>query len=425
MTRASRTPRRAWDGSRVGAITAVACVLAWFGPFTIDAYSPALPAIGEALREPVALIQVTLTSALIGLVAGQVVFGVVSDRLGRRLPLLGGLSLFTAASVVCIVAPDVSVLIVARFAQGLGAASAVAGSRAIGRDLFEGGALALFYSRLASVTALGPVTGTLLAGVLLDATGEWRSVFVMIGSLGVIALVLVVFVLPETRRMHAAEPRASTDDDALERRAVFVLARQPRMLVATALMACTAGGFVTYLGGSTFLFQQDYGVSPSGYSVIFATSAVGLAVCSHVNGRLATRWHPATIAVAGTTAILVVVGSLLVAFVLYAPLPVVIGLMVMLMSAFGFVTPNATTLGMAVDRRYVGTAAAFMGVAQFCLGACAVPLLGVTLDGPVPMLGVLLLTFAVAAFTIAVLGRRMFIRRVPWSPERSAPSRQS
>ncbi|MET0885458.1 MAG: MFS transporter, partial [Mycetocola sp.] len=240
-------------------IALIAAVLTWLGPFTIDTYSPSLPAIVLAFDATPSLVQLTLTSALVGLVIGQLVIGLVSDRVGRRMPILVSLCLFLLACVACVLAPSIPVLIVARFVQGLTASAGVSMARAIGRDVFDGGELAAFYSRLAAATAVAPVVGPVLAGVLLEVTGTWRSIFVMIAALGVVAFVLVRFALPET---HSPAVRSTHRQDPTTIPTVRVL-RQRTIVVSAVLMACVSGMILSYLAGTSFLLQNRFGLSPA------------------------------------------------------------------------------------------------------------------------------------------------------------------
>ncbi|WP_181397087.1 multidrug effflux MFS transporter [Cryobacterium arcticum] len=393
-------------------IALIAAVLTWLGPFTIDTYSPSLPAIVVAFDAKPSLVQLTLTSALVGLVIGQLVIGLVSDRVGRRMPILVSLCLFLLACVACVLAPSIPVLIAARFVQGLTASAGVSMARAIGRDVFDGGELAAFYSRLAAATAVAPVVGPVLAGVLLEVTGTWRSIFVMIAALGVVAFVLVRFALPET---HSPAVRSTHRQDPTTLPTVRVL-RQRTIVVSAVLMACVSGMILSYLAGTSFLLQNRFGLSPAAYSAIFAVNAVGLVVFSRANARFVLRWHPAAIATVGISIMLAMGASLAVAFLLGAPVWVLLPMFFVLLSAYGIVNPNVIAMGMGVDRSQAGAAAATLGVAQYSLGALTAPLIGFAVAGPLPTMVYAICGYGIVALTVALVEGPRLRRVVSWQP---------
>ncbi|MCU1437235.1 MAG: drug resistance transporter, Bcr/CflA subfamily [Naasia sp.] len=420
MRRAGRLPeeRRRALSRPLGLTIGTASVLTALLPFTVDAYTPGLPAMAVDLAASDSLIQLTLTAALLGLLVGQAFTGVISDRLGRRPPLVVGLVLFVVAAVLCLVAPSVPVLIVGRFLQGIGAGAALSTSRVIGRDLLEGHSLAAYYSRLTALTAVAAVVGPLTAGFLLDLTESWRPAFWVVGGLGAIVLALVIIALPETR---ATVSRGSPS--GASRGGVAAVLRQPQVAVSILLMACTSAILLTYLAGGSFILQNRYGLSPIAFSVVFAVVSVGLVICSQLNGLLARRRHPAALATAGLVALLTAAAGLAVAFLVSAPVWVVIGGMFALVSVFGFAVPNLMTMAMTVERSRAGTAAALLGVAQFSIGSLTVPLVGVPVDGPIPMMSYVLLFYTATAVVIVLVARRMLLTRVPWDARRTAPLR--
>ncbi|MCU1437222.1 MAG: putative drug resistance transporter [Naasia sp.] len=403
----------------VGVTVGVASSLSVLVPLTIDAYTPGLPVMADEFDAAEPIIALTLTAALVGLLVGQILTGLVSDRFGRRPPLLAGLVLFVLASAACLFAPSVLVLTIARFAQGIGAITALSAARAIGRDLLDGHALAVYYSRLTALTALGAIVGPLAAGLLIDVTDSWRPIFWLIGGGGVVALILVATALPETlpRKRLAAQGAGTAEVSPEVSRALL---RQPQVAVPAVLAACATAVMITYLTGSAFVLQNGYGLSPSAFSIVAAGAAGGLMVCSQLNGRIARRWHPANVASVGLGLLLLDAVCLAVAFWAEAPVTVVVVLMPLLMSLLGFVIPNLITMAMSVDPARAGAAAALIGIAQFSIGPLTAPLVGLPLPGPVPMMAVVVVFYAGTAVTVLLLARRMLLARVPWAQLSSA-----
>jgi len=393
-------------------IALTAAVLTWLGPFTIDSYSPSLPTIVEMFGTSTSAGQLTLTAALLGLVVGQLIIGLISDKVGRRLPILVSLCGFILSCAACFIAPSIEVLIAARFAQGLFASAGVAMARAIGRDVFEGRELATFYSRLAAATAVAPVVGPILSGLLLDGTGTWRPIFIMIGALGVVSFLLVRFALPET---HPRSISGGAVPFMVSAPSPSVLS-QRTVVVSAILMACASGVILSYLSGSSFLLQQTFGLTATQFSVIFAINAAGLVTMSNLNSVFIRRWHPAVVASTGIALTFLIGVALIVSFALGASLTVILPLLFGLLSVYGIVNPNVIALGMSVGRNQAGAAAATLGVAQYSFGALTAPLIGVDLPGPIPMMGYAICAYALIGCCVVFAERRRLVAVVEWAP---------
>ncbi|HEY2060080.1 Bcr/CflA family multidrug efflux MFS transporter [Amycolatopsis sp. NBC_01480] len=355
--------------------------LSAFGPLSIDMYLPALPRLAVDLGASDSTVQLTLTAFIVGLAVGQVVAGPLSDAYGRRVPLLIGLALYVVGSVAAAVSPDITLLIVARAVQAMGAAAGLVISRATVRDLFSGKAMTKFFSMLMLVNGLAPIIAPVLGGQLLNFT-TWRGVFVVLTGFGVLLLVVVAVAMPEPL---AAENRTPARLGGVLRTYAGLLADRAFLGYALASGLMFAGLFA-YISGSSFALQGVYGLSPQQFSLVFGLNGVGIVLAGQLNGRLVGRFSERTLLAAGLT--VAAVGGLGVLFAVTAGLPL-IGLVIPLLvvvSSIGLVMPNASSLALAEHARSAGSASALLGVLQFVIGGVATPLVG--LGGPgtaVPM----------------------------------------
>ncbi|HEY3709167.1 MAG TPA: Bcr/CflA family multidrug efflux MFS transporter [Amycolatopsis sp.] len=355
--------------------------LSAFGPLSIDMYLPALPRLAVDLGASDSTVQLTLTAFIVGLAVGQVVAGPLSDAYGRRVPLLIGLALYVVGSVAAAVSPDITLLIIARAVQAMGAAAGIVISRATVRDLFSGKAMTKFFSMLMLVNGLAPIIAPVLGGQLLNFT-TWRGVFVVLTGFGVLLLVVVAVAMPEPL---AVANRTPARLGGVLRTYAGLLADRAFLGYALASGLMFAGLFA-YISGSSFALQGVYGLSPQQFSLVFGLNGVGIVLAGQLNGRLVGRFSERTLLAAGLT--VAAVGGLGVLFAVTAGLPL-IGLVIPLLvvvSSIGLVMPNASSLALAEHARSAGSASALLGVLQFAIGGVATPLVG--LGGPgtaVPM----------------------------------------
>ena len=260
------------------------------GPLTIDMYLPALPTITDDLQTTAAAVQLTLTGTLAGLALGQLLIGPVSDAVGRRVPLLFGVGVHILASVLCVIAPNLATLGTLRVLQGLGAAAAAVVATAIVRDLFTGLAAAKLFSRLMLVMGAAPILAPTLGGIVLGWT-SWRGVFVVLAVLGVAILTVTAVALPETlpaeRRRNGGVLGTVRDYGRLFTDRAYI----GLILVAGLSMAA----LFAYVAGSSFVFQEQYGLSEQQFGFVFGAGAVGLITATQLNVRLLRRWTPSQI----------------------------------------------------------------------------------------------------------------------------------
>ncbi|RKR89459.1 DHA1 family bicyclomycin/chloramphenicol resistance-like MFS transporter [Micromonospora pisi] len=351
------------------------------GPLTIDMYLPALPTISTELRTTDAAVQLTLTGTLAGLALGQLLIGPVSDAVGRKKPLIAGMALHVLASLLCVVAPNVAVLGTLRVLQGLGAAAASVIALAVVRDLFHGSAVARLFSRLMLVMGVAPVLAPTLGGGLLRWT-DWRGVFVALMIFGLALIAVTVFGLQES-----LPPEHRRRDGVAGTLRVYGSLLRDRTYVGLALVAGLAmAALFAYVSGSSFVFQDQYGLDEQVFAVIFGAGAVGLIGATQLNVRLLRRYTPFQILrgalISGTV---LGFGLLAVAATGFGGLAGVLVLLWAVLATVGLAMPNAPALAMARHGKAAGTAAALLGAVQFGVGALAAPLVGVVGTGSTAM----------------------------------------
>ncbi|ROO89149.1 DHA1 family bicyclomycin/chloramphenicol resistance-like MFS transporter [Actinocorallia herbida] len=350
----------AGDRPRLALILALGSLSA-LGPLSMDLYLPGFPQIAERLDTSGGLVQLTLTTCLIGLAAGQLVAGPLSDAFGRKRPLVIGMTAYLLATLACALAPSVEALIGARLVQGLAGAAGLVIARAIVRDMFQGLAAARFFSTLMLVSALAPVIAPVLGGVILEFT-VWRGVFVVLAAFGAVMLAGCVLVIPET----LPRDRRVTGGLGASLHAGWALLRRPAF---TGYMLTGALGFAAvfcYIGGSSLVLQDAYGVSPTTFSLLFGLNAIGLAVAGQINGKLLLgRFRAHTVLGGGLTALTLSAAGLIAASQTGAPLPWVAALLFCCTSSMGLILPTTTTLALDRAGTAAGTASAFLGAAQF------------------------------------------------------------
>ncbi len=382
----------------LGALTA-------FGPLSIDMYLPALPSLSRDFGTGASPVQLTLSACLLGLALGQAIAGPISDSLGRRRPLLAGLTAYALASLLCVIAPSVYALAGLRLVQGIAGAAGIVIARAIVRDLHSGVAAARFFSLLMLVNGLAPILAPLSGGLLLRFT-SWRGVFIVLAVIGMLLLLAAATGLGETlpaeRRQHGGV------------RVTIKTFRQllsDRFYVGYALSCGLAfAAMFAYISGSPFVLQDIYGLSPQLFSVTFAVNACGLVVAGQVNGRLVGRVSPLRLLTAGLVAT-ATGGAALLAVVTTGGtgLVGVLPSLFVVVASLGFVLPNATALALTNYPRTAGSASALLGVLQFAIGAAAAPLVGILGAKTALPMAVVMATLSVSAlavFVVLVRGRR-------------------
>lgn len=385
-------------------------------PLSVDMYLPALPAVTHALHTSAAVAQTTLTACLIGMALGQIVIGPMSDKWGRRRPLLTGMAVYVAASVVCALAPDAGLLIGVRLVQGLAGAAGIVIARAVVRDLYDGIAMARFFSSLMLVSGVAPIVAPLLGGQILRVT-DWRGVFVIITVVGALLTLVAAKWLHETlppERRHGGGVAA-----ALRTMRGLLGDRAFSGYMLTGTLAFTA--LFAYVSASPFVMQVIFGASPQTYSLLFGINSVGIVGVGQLNGRvLVGRFSMHAILAVGLGVITAAAVALLLmttgTFGRPSLFPVAAGLFT-LMSGMGLVGSNANTLGLMRASHAAGSASALLGTSSFLIGSLASPLVGIGGEGTAVPMAVVQLVCAVGAATCFVALVR------PWRGTPGAPSK--
>lgn len=348
----------------LGALTAL-------GPFTIDLYLPAFPVLERDFQTTSAAIQLTLTGTMIGFALGQLIVGPLSDKVGRRIPLLVVTALHVLASAGAALAPTLELMSVARVLMGAGAAAGGVVAAAMVRDLFGGRRLVIMLSRLALVSGVAPVVAPLIGSALLLVV-PWRGLFVVLALYGAVMLVSALFLLPETLpRERRHDPGATT----VWQRYGSVL--RDRVFIGVLVIGgMTFSGLFSYLSASPFLFQESYGFDAQQYGVLFAVNSIGVVVGVQVASRLAARFGPQWV-MAGSTAALVVS-----AVVIILTDQLGLGLwgtvvpLFVFMTACGFTFPCVQVLALDRHGKAAGTAQSIIGATNFGVAGIISPVVG-------------------------------------------------
>ncbi len=374
--------------------------LSAFAPLSIDMYLPALPQLAEDFGAGASAIQATLTTCLIGLAAGQLLAGPVSDARGRRPPLLAGLAAFAAASAGCALAPSAGVLAALRLLQGLSGAAAIVIARAIVRDRHHGAEAARYFAVLMLVSGLAPVLAPLLGAQLL-ALGSWRWVFVVLAAGGALLMAAVAFGLPESHPVERRRDGSLRDTLAT----LWRLARDPLFAGYTVAMALAFTAMFAYISGSPFVLQDIYGASPREFSFIFAVNSLGIVAASRAGAQLVRRVSPRRLLAAGIAANAAGGIALLGVTLAGGGLVAVLVPLFVVASSIGLVFPNATALALELHPEVAGTASAALGVTQFAVAAVIAPLVGIGGEGTAVPMAAVMAACGVAA--LAAMPRRV------------------
>jgi len=364
----SSTPSgRAGDAKLIVTLGALVAL----GPLSIDAYVPGLPKLTRDLGASVSGAQLTITACLVGLAVGQLLAGPLSDALGRRRPLIAGLALYTAAGLSCALAADVWTLVALRLVQGIGGACGLVIANAVVRDRTSGAAAARFFALLMLVAGVAPVLSPIAGGQLLRVTG-WQGIFVALAAISGVMILVTLVGLPETL------PPARRRRGGLQAiRPVFAGLLADRGFTGYVL----ANGFAfasmfAYISGSPYVLQDIHGLSPQGYSGVFAVNALGLVAAAQVSGRLVHQVGARALLAAGLTGSAAGgVGVLLAAATDAGLVPLLLALFVAVTSV-GLVLPNAAALALQDHGEHAGSAAALLGCTQFLIGGALAPLAG-------------------------------------------------
>ncbi|GAA1848729.1 multidrug effflux MFS transporter [Pseudonocardia ailaonensis] len=342
--------------------------LSTFGPLSLDLYLPALPQLTDSLRTTESLGQASMSLCMVGLAGGQLLVGPLSDRIGRRVPLLVGVALFAVSAALCAVAPSIEVLLVLRLLTGLAGATGIVVARAMVRDLYSGDAAARMFSLLMVVSGAAPVLAPVIGSQLLRIT-DWRGLFLALAGIGLVLLAAALTqreTLPPDRR-HDGGLRATG-------RAVVRVARDRSFGVPTLVLALVCCAMFVYIAMGSYVLQEQYGLGAQAYGIVFAVNALGIVAAGRLSAALVRRLGPVrllriavAVCVAGGIALVAGVSATSSVWAVLPPLFVVV-------ASVGIVLPNGTALALAGQGAVAGSASALLGLSQFALGALVPPL---------------------------------------------------
>lgn len=387
----------------LGALSALAAL-------SLDMYVPGLPALALDLHTSASAAQLTLTACLIGLAVGQLLTGPLSDARGRRRPLLIGMALYTAASVLCALAPSIWLLIALRLVQGAAGGSAIVVSTAAVRDRGANGTTtAKLFAALMVVNGIAPIAAPVVGGQLLHWT-TWRGVFLVLGGIGAVLLAASVPLfgesLPPSRRRRSGGGAGA------------LLPVYGRLLRDRVFVGCllgnglALGGMFGYISGSPFVLQDIHGLTAQQYSLVFASNGAGIVLCSQLSHWLVGRVQPRTLMLSGLAGSTCGGVGVLLSVLSGAGLPVLLPLLFLNVACLGLVLPNAGALALDGHADAAGAAASLLGPTPYILGALASPLVGLGGQHDAAPMGVVIALFdALALGAFAGLARRAGARR--------------
>lgn len=364
-------------------------LLSAIGPLCTDFYLPALPEITEQLSATGTQTQLSLTAALIGLGLGQMFFGPLSDRIGRRKPLALSLLLFIFSSAMCAVTQDIHLLIGWRFLQGFAGAGGSVLSRSIARDRYQGTLLTQFFALLMTVNGIAPVLSPVLGGYIITAF-DWRILFWTMAGIGVVLLVLSLTVLHETLPAKSAST-------AQQPKGTPVL-KNRRFMRYCLIQAFMMAGLFSYIGTSSFVIQSEYGMSPMQFSLLFGLNGIGLIIAALIFSKLARRVAAETLLRRGL--VLAVLCAAMTLLFAWSQLPVLalVGLFFTVSFMSGISTVSGAEAMSAVSSAQSGTASALMGTLMFVCGGIAAPLAGLGGETMLKMSFAMTISYGIALF---------------------------
>jgi DHA1 family bicyclomycin/chloramphenicol resistance-like MFS transporter len=377
-------------------------ILSAFGPLSLDLYLPSLPRIGSDLGVSDGTIGLTLSGCIFGLAAGQLLVGPLSDRFGRRRPLMIGLFAFVVTSLLCAVAPAAWFLIVMRVLQGLAGATGLVIGRATVRDLAPSERLAHIFSLLGLINGLAPIVAPLLGGLLLHVM-PWRGLFVVLGCIGVVITSLAVMFLPESlppERRH----KGGLGELA---HALRTLVHDRYFVAGCLLLACGSASMFTYISLSSFVLQDHFGLTASQFSMAFAANSIGIWLAARASAILLRYRTPADVLIIAVLIMAAADATLIVAARADLGLPVFLPALFVAVGVTGMVFPNAMGIALAGHQRNAGMASALLGAMQFAAGGISGPIASIFGVSPTSM-AIAMMCWATLSVLIwiALLGRR-------------------
>ena len=342
-------------------------VLSAFGPFVVDLYLPSLPQLASFFETSASMTQLTLTTAMIGLAVGQLLLGPLSDKFGRKIPLIISLVIYIISTVLIVYAPNIESMIVLRVIQGLSSAGSVVISRAVATDLYRGREMTRFFGLLMTINGIAPIISPILGSLLLEYI-SWKGVFVFLALIGVIVLIF------SFRLKESLSVENRLQGSIFATFLTFGVIIKNRLFMSyVGIESFLLGAMFAYIAASPFILQSFYGLSAFIFSLCFGANGAALVIGANIGGKLPNRQALAIGVLAFVVAALYTIAVLII-----QPhwLFVEIGFFAMLL-LMGITFPAISTLAMESERQYAGSASALLGFAPFFLGGIVSPLVGI------------------------------------------------
>ena len=342
-------------------------VLSAFGPFVVDLYLPSLPQLASFFETSASMTQLTLTTAMIGLAVGQLLLGPLSDKFGRKKPLIISLVIYIISTVLIVFSPNIETMIVLRVIQGLSSAGSVVISRAVATDLYRGREMTRFFGLLMTINGIAPIISPILGSLLLEYI-SWKGVFVFLALIGVV----VLFFCFRLKESLSVENRLQGSIFATF--STFGVIIKNRLFMSyVGIESFLLGAMFAYIAASPFILQSFYGLSAFIFSLCFGANGAALVIGANIGGKLPNRQALAIGVLAFVVAALYTIAVLIIQpYWLF----VEIGFFAMLL-LMGITFPAISTLAMESERQYAGSASALLGFAPFFLGGVVSPLVGI------------------------------------------------
>ncbi|MCO4291644.1 multidrug effflux MFS transporter [Solitalea sp. MAHUQ-68] len=371
-------------------------LLTALGPFSIDMYLPAFPALASSLNSSIDHIQLSLTSFFIGISIGQLIYGPLTDRFGRKKPLIIGLTIYLLASLCSLWVHNAEQLIALRFMQALGACAGMVVSRAMVRDIFPLTESARVFSSLMLVMGIAPVIAPTVGGFMLKWS-NWQAIFLTLALISFLMLLMTIFALPESK----------TPDKTIQLKpgAIFkeywLVLQNSIFLKYCLLGSLVSAGLFSYIAGSPFLAMKIYHISAENYGLLFGLNAIGIIGGSQVNRFLLKRFESVEIIKVMTTVMLVCGLLLPIAAYLNAPMVVVLTILFCYISCYGFINPNASAIALSPFIKNAGFASALLGSTQMLFGVLASASISFFHNGTEMPMMIIVCICGLAVFTIS------------------------
>ncbi|WP_372655270.1 multidrug effflux MFS transporter [Halobacteriovorax sp.] len=369
--------------------------LAAFGPMTIDLYLPAFIEIGKDLLVPTEDVQYSLTSFLAGLSIGQLIYGPISDRYGRKKPLLAGIIVFIFTSILISYATSLESLIVLRFVQALGSCVGMVITRAIIRDMFEPREAAKVFSLVILIMGAAPIVAPLL-GTQILLLSNWRMIFIFLALFGFLTLLGSIYKIPETLKKSIPVKKGFFN--------YFHLLKDKQFMVATFVCGTISAGMFSYIAGSAFVFLNIFKVSATTYPIIFGSNALAFIICSQINARLLNTHSIDAILRKAVVVAFIAAALTFLSIFFELSLPYFLVSLLCTIGTIGFIMPNITAKALEFQQERAAVASAMMGSIQFCISSLGSVMVTVFSNGTAWPMVLTILIFNLLTFLLYYIG---------------------